>query len=61
MTKEFYVRRQERRKAKKDKITGTIFIIVMMMAIMSLMLCSCEHENAWNDTHPTIRYGSIEY
>lgn len=60
MTKEFYLRRQARRKAKRDKITGIIFIIVMMMAIMSLMLCSCEKEMNWNDSHPTVRYGSME-
>lgn len=59
MTKEFYLRRQARRKEKRDKITGMILITLVMMAIMSSMLYSCEKENNWNDSHPTIRYGSI--
>lgn len=61
MTKEFYLRKQARRKEKRDKITGMILITLVMMIIMSLMLCSCEKEMNWNDSHPTIRYGSIEY
>lgn len=61
MTKEFYLRRQARRKKKRDKITGMISIIVVMAILFSLMLSSCEQENSWNDSHPTIRYGSIEY
>ena len=58
MTKNYYLRKQKRRKEKRDKFTGMILIILVMMTIMSLMMCSCEHENAWNDAHPTIRYGS---
>lgn len=61
MTKNYYLRKQARKKERRDKITGMVLIITIMMIIMSLMMCSCEQENSWNDAHPTVRYGSIEY
>lgn len=61
MTKNYYLRKQARRKKKRDNIIGTILTIVVMTILFSLMLSSCEKEMNWNDTYPTIRYGSIEY
>ena len=61
MTKEVFLRRQLRRKEKRDKITGSIFIIIIMIMLISAMVESYKVEKAWNDAHPTIRYGSIEY
>ena len=58
MTKNYYLRKQARRKAKRDKITGAISVIIIMTILFSAMLLSYEYENSWNDAHPTIRYGS---
>lgn len=61
MTKNYYLRKQARRKERRDKVTGMILIILVMTILMASMLVSCEQENSWNDAHPTVRYGSIEY